>query len=40
MVALEDSFKSAVEQYHQAQKEFLRGNPQPFKALCSHAETM
>jgi hypothetical protein len=38
MVTLLDSFKSAVEQYHQAQKEFVRGKPLPFKALCSHAD--
>ena len=35
---LPDSFKKATEQYHLAQKEFVRGNPQPFKALCSHAD--
>ena len=38
MATLPDSFKKAIEQYHQAQKEFVRGNPQPFKALCSHAD--
>ena len=38
MVPLPDSFKKAIEHYHQAQKEFVRGNPQPFKALCSHAD--
>lgn len=38
MVTSLDSFKSAVEQYRQAQKGFVRGNPLPLKALCSHAE--
>jgi len=38
MVTLRDSFHNAIEQYHQAQKEFVRGNPQPFKAQCSHAD--
>ena len=37
-MALRDGFHKAIEQYHQAQKEFVRGNPQPFKALCSHAD--
>ena len=37
-MASRDSFHKAIEQYHQAQKEFVRGNPQPFKALCSHAD--
>jgi ketosteroid isomerase-like protein len=35
---LRDGFHKAIEQYHLAQKEFVRGNPQPFKALCSHAD--
>ncbi|MGB2595484.1 MAG: nuclear transport factor 2 family protein [Pseudolabrys sp.] len=38
MVTLRDSFHKAIEQYHQAQKEFVRGNPQPLKAQCSHAD--
>ena len=38
MVTLRDSFHKAIEQYHQAQKEFVRGNPLRFKALCSHAD--
>jgi ketosteroid isomerase-like protein len=27
-----------IERYRLAQKEFVRGNPQPFKELCSHAD--
>jgi len=38
MVTLRDSFHKAIEQYHQAQKEFVRGNPQPLKTQCSHAD--
>ena len=38
MVTLRDSFHKAIEQYHQAQKEFVRGNPLRFKSLCSHAD--
>ena len=38
MVTLRDDFDKAIEQYHQAQKEFVRGNPGPFKTLCSHAD--
>ena len=33
-----DTFREVLEQYHRAQKEFVRGNPQPLKDLCSHAD--
>jgi len=34
----DNTFREALEDYHRAQKEFVRGNPQPFKDICSHAE--
>jgi hypothetical protein len=33
-----DTFREALEEYHRAQKEFVRGNPQSLKTLCSHAD--
>jgi ketosteroid isomerase-like protein len=30
--------QEAILRYHSAQKEFVQGNPQPFKDICSHAE--
>jgi len=29
--------RKALDDYHRAKKEFVRGNPQPFKDICSHA---
>ena len=30
--------QQAIAQYHLAQKEFVKGNPRPFKEVCSHAD--
>jgi ketosteroid isomerase-like protein len=30
--------QQTITQYHMAEKEFQKGNPQPFKDLCSHAD--
>ena len=31
-------FEQAVEQYHQAASEFVKGNPEPYKLVFSHRE--
>ena len=30
--------QTAIDTYRQAQKEFVKGNPQPFKDVCSHSD--
>jgi ketosteroid isomerase-like protein len=30
--------QQTIAQYHLAQKEFVKGNPRPFKEVCSHAD--
>lgn len=37
MSALED-VENAVEQYHAAAREFIKGDPEPYKKVFSHAE--
>ena len=37
MAAIED-LSSALEQYHSAAAEFIKGNPQPYKMVFSHQE--
>ena len=37
MTAMDD-FDAAVEQYHRAAVEFVKGNPEPYKALFSQGE--
>ena len=36
--ALADELGDAITLYHLAQKEFVKGNPQPLKDICSHAD--
>jgi ketosteroid isomerase-like protein len=36
--ALADELSDAISLYHLAQKEFVKGNPQPLKDICSHAD--
>lgn len=36
--ALADELGDAIARYHLAQKEFVKGNPQPLKDICSHAD--
>jgi ketosteroid isomerase-like protein len=36
--AVEDDVDELIEQYFRAQREFLRGNPEPVKDLFSHTE--
>jgi ketosteroid isomerase-like protein len=38
MDALPEDLQVILEQYRRAQKEFVRGNPEPLKAICSHAD--
>jgi ketosteroid isomerase-like protein len=38
MAAVDDRVDKLNEQYHQASKEFLKGNPEPVKKLWSHRE--
>jgi ketosteroid isomerase-like protein len=38
VAAVEDDAHELIEQYYRAQREFLRGNPQPVKDLFSHRE--
>ena len=38
VVAALDDVDELIEQYYRAQREFLRGNPQPVKNLFSHRE--
>jgi ketosteroid isomerase-like protein len=38
MPTLSSDLQKAIEQYRRAQKEFVRGNPGPFKEICSHAD--
>jgi ketosteroid isomerase-like protein len=38
VVATVDDANELIEQYHRAQGEFLRGNPEPVKDLFSHRE--
>jgi hypothetical protein len=33
-----EDFDTAVERYHRAAGEFVKGNPEPYKALFSHGE--
>jgi ketosteroid isomerase-like protein len=33
-----EEFKAAMDRYHLAAAEFVRGNPEPYKAMFSHAE--
>ena len=37
-VAALDDVDELIEQYYRAQREFLRGNPEPVKDLFSHTE--
>ena len=37
-MAAVDDVDELIEQYFRAQREFLRGNPEPVKALFSHRE--
>lgn len=38
MSTIPGDLQKTIEQYHRAQKEFVKGNPRPFKDLCSHAD--
>ena len=38
MVAAVDEVDELIEQYYRAQREFVRGNPEPLKDLFSHRE--
>jgi ketosteroid isomerase-like protein len=38
MQAVPDDLRKTIEEYHRAEVAFQKGNPQPFKDLCSHAE--
>jgi hypothetical protein len=37
-MAAADDVHELIEQYYRAQREFLKGNPQPVKNLFSHRE--
>lgn len=37
MPTVSSDLQKAIAQYHRAQKEFVKGNPQPFKDICSPA---
>jgi hypothetical protein len=37
-MAAVDDVDELIEQFHQAQGEFVKGNPEPVKKLCSHRE--
>jgi len=38
MPTLPSDLQKTIEQYRLAQKEFVKGKPQPFKDICSHAD--
>jgi ketosteroid isomerase-like protein len=38
MPPLPSDLLKTIERYRNAQKEFVKGNPQPFKDICSHAD--
>ena len=38
MQAVPDDLRKTIEEYHRAEVAFQKGNPQPFKDLCSHAD--
>ena len=37
-MAAKDDVDELIERFHLAQGEFVRGNPEPVKKLCSHRE--
>jgi ketosteroid isomerase-like protein len=38
MQAVPDDLKKTIEEYHRAEIAFQKGDPQPFKDICSHAD--
>jgi ketosteroid isomerase-like protein len=38
MTTIPDDLQKILRDYHRAQKEFQKGNPQPLKDICSHAD--
>src|SRR5580704_14231923 len=38
MEAVPDDLRKTIEEYHRAEVAFQKGNPQPFKDICSHAD--
>jgi hypothetical protein len=35
-----DDLEEVLEQFHLAQREFVKGNPEPAKKMCSHREDL